>query len=164
MLQKKICVLGAFGVGKTSLIRRYVQSIFSEAYLTTVGVKIDKKTLTVGAEEVTLLLWDVAGEDDVNAIRMSYVRGAAGYFLVVDGTRAETLEVARSIQARVSAEIGPVPFMALLNKSDLQESWELPAPSLEALESAGWVILRTSARTGDSVEAAFQELAKRMVS
>ena len=164
MIQKKVCMLGAFGVGKTSLIRRYVESIFSDTYLTTVGVKIDKKTLTVGAEPVTLVLWDVAGEDDVNAIRMSYVRGAAGYFLVVDGTRAETLEVARSIQARVTAEVGPVPFMMLLNKSDLQESWELSAPSLEALESAGWTILRTSAKTGDSVEEAFQALAKQLVS
>ena len=95
MLQKKVCVLGAFGVGKTSLIRRYVESIFSDAYLTTVGVKIDKKTLTVGTEPVTLILWDIAGEDEVTPIRMSYVRGAAGYFLVADGMRAETLDVAQ---------------------------------------------------------------------
>jgi small GTP-binding protein len=164
MLQKKVCVLGAFGVGKTSLVRRYVQSIFSDAYLTTVGVKVDKKTLTVGTEAVTLVLWDVAGEDDVTAIRMSYVRGAAGYFLVADGTRAETLEVARSIRARVTSEIGAVPFMLLLNKADLQESWELPAQSVEALENEGWAILRTSAKLGEGVEEAFQELAKRMVS
>jgi len=164
MLQKKVCVLGAFGVGKTSLVRRYVESMFSDAYLTTVGVKIDKKVLTVGADPVTLVLWDVAGEDDVNAIRMSYVRGAAGYFLVADGTRAATLEVAKTIQARVASEIGPVPFLLLLNKADLAESWEIPAQSLETLETAGWAVLRTSAKTGESVEGAFQELAKRMVS
>jgi small GTP-binding protein len=157
-------MLGAFGVGKTSLVRRYVESIFSDTYLTTVGVKIDKKTLTVGANPVTLVLWDVAGEDDVNAIRMSYVRGAGGYFLVVDGTRGETLEVARSIQARVTAEVGPVPFIVLLNKADLQESWELPGESVASLQGAGWSMLHTSARTGAGVEEAFQELAKRMVS
>ena len=61
MLQKKVCVLGAFGVGKTTLIRRFVESIFSDAYLTTVGVKVDKKTLTVGTEPLTLILWDIAG-------------------------------------------------------------------------------------------------------
>ena len=93
MLQKKICLLGAFGVGKTSLTRRYVSSIFSDQYLTTVGVKIDKKALSVGANEVNLLIWDIAGEDDINAVRTSYLRGAAGYLLVVDVTRAQTLEV-----------------------------------------------------------------------
>ena len=164
MLQKKICVLGAFGVGKTSLVRRYVESIFSDTYLTTVGVKVDKKTLTVGSAPVTLVLWDIAGEDDVNAIRMTYVRGAAGYFLVVDGTRAETLEVARSIQERVTREIGAIPFLLLLNKADLQESWELSTQLVETLQAAGWTIVRTSAKTGDSVEEAFQELATRMVS
>ena len=77
MLQKKICLLGAFGVGKTSLVRRYVDTIFSDAYLTTVGVKIDKKLLTVGGEQMALILWDIAGEDDIAAVRVSYLRGAA---------------------------------------------------------------------------------------
>jgi small GTP-binding protein len=164
MLQKKVCVLGAFGVGKTSLVRRYVASIFSDAYLTTVGVKIDKKTLNLGAEPITLVLWDIAGEDDVTAIRMTYVRGAAGYFLVADGTRPETLDVASSIQSRVTSEVGPVPFLLLLNKADLEESWDLSRGPVEALESAGWAILRTSAKTGQGVEEAFQELARRIVS
>ena len=164
MLQKKICLLGAFGVGKTSLVRRYVQSLFSDAYLTTVGVKIDKKTVTVGNETVTLLLWDIAGEDDVSPIRMSYLRGAAGYLLVADGTRAETLDIASSIQSRVKAEIGAVPFLVLLNKADLQESWEIDREAMDGLEQAGWSIVRTSAKTGAGVEEVFEELAKRMVS
>jgi small GTP-binding protein len=164
MLQKKVCVLGAFGVGKTTLIRRFVESIFSEAYLTTVGVKVDKKTLTVGTEPLTLILWDIAGQDEVNAVRMSYVRGAAGYLLVADGTRAETLTVAQSIQARVVAEVGLLPFLLLLNKADLHESWELSKEPVDLLEHAGWVVLRTSAKTGEGVEEAFQGLAKRLVS
>jgi small GTP-binding protein len=164
MLQKKVCVLGAFGVGKTSLVRRYVESIFSDEYLTTVGVKVDKKTLTVGPGPMTLVLWDIAGQDDINAIRMSYVRGAAGYLLVADGTRAETLEVASSIQARVTAEVGRLPFLLLLNKADLQEGWEISKQPVESLETAGWTILRTSAKTGEGVEAAFQELADRVAS
>ena len=163
MLQKKVCVMGAFGVGKTSLVRRYVQSIFSDAYLTTVGVKIDKKNLNVGEMPVTLILWDIAGEDDVTAIRMSYLRGASGYFLVADGTRGETLDVASSIQTRAAAEVGPVPFVLLLNKADLQNDWDLVAPSVETLQNAGWTILRTSAKTGEGVEEAFQLMANRMV-
>jgi small GTP-binding protein len=164
MLQKKVCVLGAFGVGKTTLIRRFVESIFSEAYLTTVGVKVDKKTLVVGTVPLTLILWDIAGEDEVNTIRMSYVRGAAGYLLVADGTRAETVTVARSIQARVAAEIGLVPFLLLLNKADLQESWDISKEPVDELEQAGWVVLRTSAKSGEGVEEAFQGLAQRLVS
>jgi len=164
MLQKKICVLGAFGVGKTSLVRRYVSSIFSDAYLTTVGVKMDKKELSVDGKPVTLILWDIAGEDDVQSIRMNYVRGAAGYFIVVDGTRAETLDVATSIQSRVAAEIGPMPFLLLLNKADLEDSWEISTEKLKTLEDAGWALRKTSAKTGESVEEAFQELAQRMVS
>ena len=163
MLQKKICMLGAFGVGKTSLVRRYVQSIFSETYLTTVGVKIDKKTVTVGTQPVLMLLWDIAGEDDVSPIRTSYLRGAAGYFLIADGTRAETLEVASSILSRVASEIGRVPFLILLNKADLQESWEISGEPVQQLEKGGWRILRTSAKTGQGVEDAFQELAQRIV-
>ena len=141
-----------------------MESIFSDAYLTTVGVKIDKKTLTVGAEPITLVLWDIAGEDDVNAIRMSYVRGAAGYFLVVDGTRAETLDVASSIQARVTAEDrSPSPSCSCSTRPICRRAGTSRTQPVEALESAGWAIVRTSAKTGDSVEEAFQELAKRMV-
>jgi small GTP-binding protein len=164
MLQKKVCMLGAFGVGKTSLVRRYVQSIFSDNYLTTVGVKIEKKTLDIGGESLIMLLWDIAGEDEVAPIRLSYLRGAAGYLLVADGTRSETLEVARSIQSRVEAEVGRVPFLLLLNKADLAESWDVSDDALAALESAGWTVIRTSAKSGQGVEEAFRELAQRLLS
>src|ERR1700733_8848060 len=157
MLQRKVCILGGFGVGKTSLVRRYVQSIFSDTYLTTVGVKIEKKMVSVGAAEVALILWDIAGEDDVSTIRTSYLRGAAGYFLVVDVTRGETLEVAKSIQARVTSEIGSVPFLFLFNKTDLKEDWEIREQSLEDLRNTGCVVLQTSAKSGEGVEEAFQE-------
>jgi small GTP-binding protein len=162
MLQRKICLLGAFGVGKTSLVRRYVETIFSDTYLTTVGVKIDKKVLSVGTEELALILWDIAGEDEVAAVRVSYLRGAAGYLLVVDGTRPETLETAASIQGRISAELGAVPFFVLLNKADLQEDWAIPPERIESLEAAGWMFRRTSAKTGMGVEETFQELAARL--
>lgn len=162
MLQKKICLLGAFGVGKTSLVRRFVDTIFSDAYLTTVGVKIDKRVVKVDAEEMALILWDIAGEDEVAAVRVTYLRGAAGYLLVVDGTRPETLDTAESIQKRITAEIGGVPFFVLLNKSDLVEDWAIPSERIEALEAQGWSFRRTSAKTGLAVEETFQELAARL--
>jgi small GTP-binding protein len=79
-------MLGGFSVGKTSLIKRFVESVFSEKYLTTVGVKIDTKTVDVQGRSVNLILWDIAGEDDTATIRMSYLRGCSGYLLVADGT------------------------------------------------------------------------------
>ena len=98
MIQKKICMLGGFSVGKTSLVARFVHSIFSEKYLTTVGVKIDKKVVKVRDEDVNLMLWDIYGEDEFQKIRMSYLKGSSGYLLVVDVTRKSTLDMACKVQ------------------------------------------------------------------
>lgn len=162
-LQKKICVLGGFGVGKTSLVKRYVESIFSESYLTTVGVKIDKKTVDLSSDRnVNLILWDIAGEDDTSSLRMSYLRGSAGYVLVADGTRPSTLEVALSLRQRVEADYGPLPCVLLLNKNDLKEQWAIHDAKLEELRQNGWWARASSARTGEAVEDAFRELAIRV--
>ncbi len=163
MLQKKICMLGAFSVGKTSLVRRYVSSVFSDAYLTTVGVKIDKKTVDLDGRTVNLILWDLAGEDDVNALRLSYLRGAAGYVLVADGTRPATLDVALSLRGRVEADYGPLPFVLLLNKNDLPDQWTITEGDMDGLRNAGWWVRSSSARTGEGVEDAFMDLAVRTV-
>ena len=88
MIEKKICMLGASGVGKTSLVSRFVSSIFSDKYLTTVGVKVDKKVVAVDDTQVTLLLWDIYGQDEFQTVKPAYLRGASGYLLVADGTRA----------------------------------------------------------------------------
>src|SRR5258707_1478637 len=98
MVKKKICLLGSFGVGKTSLVARFVHSMFADKYHTTVGVKIDKKILDVEGEELTLMLWDMAGEEDNAPVKLNQVRDAAGYLLVVDGTRSRTLDIAQNIQ------------------------------------------------------------------
>jgi small GTP-binding protein len=158
-LQKKICMLGGFSVGKTSLVKRYVESVFSETYLTTVGVKIDKKTVDLSDRIVNLILWDVAGEDDISSLRMSYLRGSAGYVLVADGTRPSTLEVALSLRQRVEADFGPLPFVLLLNKNDLREQWAIGDAEIEDLRRNGWWVQSTSARTGEGVEDAFEALA-----
>jgi small GTP-binding protein len=162
VVQKKICMLGGFSVGKTSLVKRFVDSVFSETYLTTVGVKIDKKTVTLGEKVVHLILWDLAGEDDLSSLRMSYLRGAAGYVLVADGTRPATLETALSIRQRVEADHGPLPFALLLNKNDLSEQWAIPDGDLEALRQSGCWVRSSSARTGEGVEDAFTDLADRI--
>jgi len=164
VLQKKICMLGGFSVGKTSLVKRYVQSVFSETYLTTVGVKIDKKTVDLSDRIVNLILWDLAGEDDINSLRMTNLRGAAGYVLVADGTRPSTLDVALSLHKRVEADFGPLPFVLLLNKSDLKEQWAISDIAVAELQQKGWWVQPSSARTGEGVEAAFKDLAVRVSS
>ncbi len=159
MLQKKICMLGSFSVGKTSLVRRFVESIFSEAYQTSIGVKVDKKVVRANDEDVTLVLWDIHGEDVYQKIRMSYLRGMSGYLLVIDGTRRQTLDDALALNERVIQEAGKVPAILVFNKSDLVDKWEIDSARESELMAAGWNIVRTSAKTGDSVEDVFSKLA-----
>ncbi|NNE65361.1 MAG: GTP-binding protein [Pyrinomonadaceae bacterium] len=161
MIQKKICMLGATGVGKTSLVRQFVQSVFSEKYHSTIGVKVDKKVVRVDNQEVTMMLWDLQGEDDDFKIKASFLRGASGYILVVDLTRAASLEAAKRIQLMIEDEIGQVPFMILFNKNDLVDEIELDHEWM--VEFAGERVLRTSAKTGENVDEAFNTLAKKMV-
>ncbi|HEY6983722.1 Rab family GTPase [Reyranella sp.] len=162
-VQKKICMVGGFSVGKTSLVKRYVESVFSETYLTTVGVKIDKKTVTMGDKAVHLILWDLAGEDDMSSLRLSYMRGSAGYVLVADGTRPATLETALALRKRVEADYGPLPFALLINKNDLSDQWAVSDDDIEGLRRDGWWVRSSSARTGEGVEDAFTDLASRVV-
>ncbi|MBV6621646.1 MAG: GTP-binding protein [Rivularia sp. (in: Bacteria)] len=163
MLQKKICMVGAFATGKTSLVAKYVYSIFSEKYQTTVGVKIDKKLLQVKEQEVNLILWDLYGEDEFQKLRTSYLRGSSGYLLVIDGTRKSTLQTALDLQKRVEDSIGKVPFIVVLNKWDLQDEWELEAESIEAIENQGWIVFKSSAKTGLNVEEIFYTLASKLI-
>jgi len=160
VLQKKICMLGAYAVGKTSLVSRFVRSIFSDKYQTTVGVKIDKKTVRLGDQELSLILWDLVGEDDFIQVRISYLRGAAGYLLVADGMRRATLDKAIELQQRAETEIGRMPFILLINKLDMIDDWEIKEADLEALTATGWHVVATSAKTGVGVEDAFYSLAR----
>ena len=155
-------MLGGSGVGKTSLVSRFVNSMFSDKYLTTIGVKIDKKTVSVGADEMTMMLWDIYGEDEFQTVRDSYLRGASGYLLVADGTRHATLATATALQQKAESVVGHVPFLLLLNKADLQADWQVNQAALWKLAEQGWVVATTSAKTGAGVEDAFTKLAQKM--
>src|SRR5580704_8161874 len=159
MLQKKICMLGSFSVGKTSLVPGFVESIFFDVYQPPIGVKFDRKFVRVNNEDVTLVLWDIHGEDVYQKIHMSYLRGMSGYLLVIDGTRRQTLEDALALNQRVTQEVAKVPAILVLNKSDLVDEWEIDSARESELAAAGWTILRTSAKTGASVEQVFSQLA-----
>jgi small GTP-binding protein len=163
MIQKKICMLGAFAVGKTSMVSRLLDNTFSDKYLTTAGVKIGKKTLSAKGQDVSLILWDLAGEDEFQQVQTSYFRGSAGYLLVIDGTRRDTLDTALSLNDRIQSVIGRVPFVAVLNKVDLAADWEVQDGDIESLKSRDWVIIKASAKTGEGVAQTFVELAERMI-
>jgi small GTP-binding protein len=163
MISKKICMLGSFAVGKTSLVSQFVSSIFSDKYLSTVGVKVDRKSLTVDGRDVTLMLWDLYGEDGFQSIQKSYLRGASGYLLVVDGTRFQTLTAARELQKMAASVVGQVPFVIALNKADLSAAWQVDDRQLLEIAEAGWPIIRTSAKTGLGVQDVFERLTRAML-
>lgn len=160
-------MLGAAAVGKTSLVRRFVEGIFREEYVTTIGVNIQKKEVTLGEDEVTLLLWDLNGEDRFQSVSTSYFQGMAGYLLVADGTRPDTLDTALTLHERAREAVGEVPFYLLVNKADLREAedteWGLSPEVLADHGVSEWPVLYTSAKDGVRVEEAFTGLAEAAV-
>jgi small GTP-binding protein len=160
MLQKKICMVGTFATGKTCLVQRYVHSIFSPRYLSTVGVKIDRKEVNVRGEPVTLLLWDLEGRDGNHDVNPSYVRGAHGLIFVVDGTRRDTFDQAFDIRESITSQVGEIPCAFAFNKADLTDEWQLTQADEDAVSARGLHVLRTSAKSGTGVEETFQWLAE----
>jgi small GTP-binding protein len=173
-VSKKVCLLGDFAVGKTSLARRFVYNLFDDRYLSTIGVKVSRKTLDIprGEEvlEINLLIWDLAGSDEFNQARKSYLRGAAGALLVCDMTRPQTLASLQNY-AHELLEMNPdARFVVAANKCDLiarADPGEQCLTPGQIEEFAGafaapWTL--TSARTGDEVETLFRALAGLLLS
>jgi small GTP-binding protein len=160
MVQKKVCMVGVFATGKTCLVQRFVHSIFSPRYLSTVGVKIDRKEVAVRGEPVTLLLWDLEGRDGVRDVNPSYVRGAHGLIFVIDGTRRETFEQAFEIRDLVTSHVGSIPAVFAFNKADLASELSLTKADEESVTARGLHGIRTSAKTGEGVEETFKWLAE----
>jgi small GTP-binding protein len=154
----KICMIGGSAVGKTSLVARYASSIFSERYSTTVGVRIQSRRLHRGERSLDLILWDLSGEDEFQSVQPAYLRGTAGYLVVIDGTRRETLDTALMLQERARTTTAGAPFVVVVNKADLTGDWEIRGDDLEALTRRGWPLVRTSAKTGAGVDEAFERL------
>lgn len=162
-MKKKVCLLGAFAVGKTSLVQQYVHSIFSDKYHTTVGVKIEKTSVMTDGTKVDLIIWDLHGEDDFQHVRLSYLNGSSGCIFVADGTREQTLATAINLERITQKTIGNVPFVLVVNKQDLADIWEIKSSTIEELKTNGIDIIETSAKTGDGVEKAFKILTQKMM-
>ncbi len=156
---RKVCVLGDFGVGKTSLVGKFVHSIFNDKYLTTVGAKIDTKLVELEDGDVKLIIWDMAGGPGITNNVKTYLRGATGYLLVIDGTRSATMKSAIDLKGEADLLIPGKPFVVLINKADLKDRWEVTEADKDALSKLGCVVFESSAKSGDNVEEAFKVLA-----
>jgi len=175
LLQKKVCMLGAHGVGKRSLTSRF-EPPFAEQYATTVGVRICKKTFEIDGRSLTLSIWDIADWDRFQC----YLRGMNGYLLVADGTRPATVERVRDIFEQIWSFEQPqaasqdsasyvqfpyrkIPFLLLLNKCDLTEEWKIEKSFLQIFANKAWPVEVVSAKENKGVEEAFLRLAREML-
>ncbi len=162
MRTHKLCMLGDFGVGKTSLVARFVRRTFSEKYLTTVGVKVDSKEVALpDREPLKLVVWDIAGRGTLDAPGANYLRGASALLMVADGTREASLAAALELLEQARRDLPDVAAALAVNKLDLVERWEVTAATLSDLRRE-LPVFETSALSGDGVEAAFAELAARL--
>lgn len=154
---KKVVILGHFGVGKTSLIRRFVNNQFSDQYKVTIGVHINKKVVTLSAEDsISMILWDLEGTDSLEQVRDAYLLGTHGVLFVFDVTRPSTFQQLNSDLRIVSKKIPERPLLVVGNKKDLVSEEELNKLLLDHNISHDYL---TSAKTGDNVEDLFLNLA-----
>ena len=160
MTSKKVILTGSFGVGKTSLFNQFINNQFSDKYLTTIGVKVNKKTIEVDDKEVSILLWDIAGEVAQDKVPTSYFLGASGIIYVVDLTRPSTYKnVTKDIGYLKDIVKGGV-IKIVANKKDLISDDQLEATREEI--SLPWDIA-TSAKTGENVLKLFEDLGRELL-
>ena len=184
MLQKKVCMLGAYDVGKRSLTAG-CESPYAGEYASSVSVRICQRTLEIDGRSVTLLIWDITDGNRWDAVS-TMLRGMQGYLLVADGTRPETVERARDIFEQIWSYEVPqppaeksagddggdlpqrfpyreIPFLLLLNKCDLAEEWKIEKSFLQIFANKGWPVAVVSAKENKGVEEAFFNLGRKIL-
>jgi small GTP-binding protein len=166
MIQKKICLLGDFAVGKTSLVRQFVEGRFDDRYQSTIGVKISRKTLSRSYGELNMLVWDLAGDNTLKAFvnTKSYLHGTAGAMIVCDLTRFESLTTFELYARELQNMNQKIPLTFIANKVDLVAERMISNSDLRRVcASLGEeTFFLSSARTGEQVEAAFRHLADQI--
>ncbi len=157
MLRFKVCLLGETGVGKTSLINRFVRSLFSDSFHSTVGAKVDQKSLNIDGRHVELMIWDLAGGLENQVLYRSYLRGSRGIIYVADGSRLQSLSALDAYRG-VAQTVAPKHLsLTLVNKSDMEGSWK------NSLAETDSETMKVSAKTGERVEEAFEKVARMLV-
>lgn len=161
MISRKVILTGSFGVGKTSLFNRFVYNQFDEKYLTTIGVKVNKKQLDFDDKEVSLLLWDIAGEISQDKVPISYFLGATGVFYVFDLSRPSTFKNINTDLEYLKNTVPDAVVKIIANKKDLLQPEQLEEIAKQ-LSPIKWDAI-TSAKTGENVDEILIELAKEIV-
>ena len=157
-MRKKIVIVGHFGVGKTSLTKQFVSNMFSEKYLTTIGVNIEKKVVETSKGSVNLILWDIAGEEDLDTIKTSYLKGANAFILVTDLTREITYSKIDNDLQYMNGIVGDIPYLIIGNKSDL-----LPENLVEQIKNKYNIDYISSAKSGKNVNEFFTDIAEKLM-
>ncbi|MHA2283595.1 MAG: Rab family GTPase [Promethearchaeota archaeon] len=164
----KVIIIGPAAVGKSSLIRRFVENKFSFEYQFTIGVEIFAKTVEYEkGKSARLAMWDVGGQERFQFLRRSFYGGTNGALLVFDLSRAETYSKMKEWLIDMNSIIQKdIPIVLIGNKLDLipdvGEVIDLKKSQRFAEQNSGF-FLSTSAKSGDNVEKAFTELTQRMV-
>lgn len=167
-LSKKICLLGDFAVGKTSLVRRFIYNLFDDKYLSTMGVKVSRKVMVMPSgndvTELTMMVWDLAGGDEFGDVRTSYLRGAAGGILVCDLTRQATLVSLSAFARDVRQASHDARLIIAANKSDLTSPQRLSEDDVRRVAARiGAPYYLTSAKLGECVEDLFRHMGQLLV-
>lgn len=156
---KKIVLMGRYGVGKTSLVSRFVDNTFSDKYLSSIGVNISKKQIYLNNTIMQLMIWDIAGESKLNKASLSYLKGASGVIYTIDTGRPDTYFEASQEIKMLNEITGYIPLAIAANKIDISQGkpdWILKTPNDIPL-------FETSAKTGNNVDSVFDWLSKKML-
>ena len=160
-VSKKIILLGHFGVGKSSLIRQFVENTFNSDYKVTIGVHILKKEIEISTDEtISLIIWDLEGYDDIKKTRASYLLGTHGFIYVFDVTRPATFENLKDDIEYLTNQYANTPLKIVGNKADLVTKTYLKENKSTFGVQPDFF---TSAKTGDKVDDLFTTLAKELV-
>ncbi|MGB5703369.1 MAG: Rab family GTPase [Polyangiales bacterium] len=162
-LRRKVCLLGAPGVGKTSLVRRFAEGAFDEAYESKLAMAILRGALDVGEVSLEMMLWDPGGSEAWGQYNRSFISGASGLAFVVDATKPRTLDHLLEAQTRGRGFIGSRPSVLIVNKIDLTRDFALTKQQLDTAGKLNWYIAQASAKSGYNVNEAFERLAKMML-
>ena len=157
---KKVVLVGHFGVGKSSLMRRFVQNTFSDNYIVTIGVHILKKEIKIDELNLTLVIWDIEGKDDIQKVRSSYLLGTSGFIYVIDPTRSQTYERFNEEIDFLKVTYPTTKIVSVSNKSDLIDIEDFKRILEQKNISIDYF---ASAKEGIEVETIFQTIGLKMV-